>query len=249
MNIEFISLSENTGDYNMSLDLRLAEVAGKGRFFLRFYRWNPYCISLGALQKQEEIDNELAKKDNIDITRRPTGGRAIFHSEEITYSIACPTSFGISAKQLYEKASRAIIKGLAYYDSRLKSLELAEEHPNFFEALKKNTGSICFANSAKNEIKFKDKKVVGSAQRKFNNSLLQHGSIICGPKHMEITKYLNLDEEQKKNAYEEMKEKTISLSEILDKDVSDYEVISECLLKGFHEEFKIDIKQIEEKEI
>jgi len=229
----------------MSFDLYLAEMAADGRCFLRFYRWNPYCISLGATQKIEEINQELAKKDNIDIARRPTGGRAILHAEEVTYSIVLPANSGISAKELYEKTSKAIIKGLIFYDSRLNSLSLVEEQPNFFEALKKKSGAICFANSAKNEIKYFSKKVVGSAQRKMNSSLLQHGSIICGPKHLDIVNYLVLSEEDKKIARKEMEEKTISLSEILNEEASDYFKISDCLLKGFQKEFDFRIKEIE----
>jgi len=114
MTFEFIPLQEHTGSFNMSFDLYLAEMAADGRCFLRFYRWNPYCISLGATQKIEEINQELAKKDNIDIARRPTGGRAILHAEEVTYSIVLPANSGISAKELYEKTSKAIIKGFSF---------------------------------------------------------------------------------------------------------------------------------------
>jgi lipoate-protein ligase A len=86
----FINTGANTGKYNMDFDLHLADKCRPGETFLRLYRWNPYCISLGANQDILSVNADKAAADNIDIVIRPTGGRAILHAEEITYSVVIP---------------------------------------------------------------------------------------------------------------------------------------------------------------
>jgi lipoate-protein ligase A len=82
-----IEYSTNTGIYNMEYDLSLLSNCKKDTAFLRFYGWQPECISLGANQSFDDIDLLLAKNNNIDVVKRPTGGRAILHADELTYSV------------------------------------------------------------------------------------------------------------------------------------------------------------------
>lgn len=228
----------NSGDYNMSFDIQLAEECKDNELFFRLYRWNPYTISLGANQTINDVDLVKTKSDGIDIVKRPTGGRAIFHSEELTYSVIVPLSFGLLPKEIYRSVSEALVVGLLKYDSRLNQTALESVQPNFPEILKSNSGSICFASTAKNEIKFSGKKLIGSAQKKMKNVVLQHGSILCGTKHKELLNYLTFPNELKSEIIAEMNEKTIEIETILNEKV-DYKRLRNCLTLGFEEYFGI----------
>ncbi|MCK5278742.1 MAG: hypothetical protein KAK04_09390, partial [Cyclobacteriaceae bacterium] len=89
---KFIDSGDNTGSYNMELDMKLARTLNPGQAILRLYRWKPYCISLGANQPQDSLNIEKVINDKLDFVKRPTGGRAILHAEELTYSVIYPSN-------------------------------------------------------------------------------------------------------------------------------------------------------------
>lgn len=248
MIFHLIDDSAHSGQYNMSFDTRLAEECKEDEFFLRLYQWNPYTLSLGANQSFDDVDLEKAQQDNIDVVKRPTGGRAIFHSEEITYSVIVPLSFGLSPKGIYHAVSEALIHGLLKYSNELNKTTLETLQPNFPEVLKSKSGSICFASTAKNEVKFFGKKLIGSAQKKMKNIVLQHGSILCGTKHKELVNYLTLPQELKSELIDEVEEKTIEIETIL-KEKVDYKRLRNCLTLGFEEYFGIKFSSTKAVEI
>jgi lipoate-protein ligase A len=234
----FINSGSNTGRYNMDYDLQLAKNYKDDEIVLRLYKWDPYCISLGANQSPDSINSKLAHQDNIDVVIRPTGGRAVLHAEELTYSVVYPLDFFSSAKDIYCQINLAILKGLKIYDSRLSSFELENHQPDFAEIYKKENNAVCFAVSAKSEIKYSGKKIVGSAQRKFEKVLLQHGSILCGPFHKKITNYLNLKDEKKEEIEKEIGCNTIELGSILNEKM-DYSRLTLSLCQGFEEHYNM----------
>lgn len=238
MKWHFIDSGFNTGEFNMKFDLELANHCKKDDAYFRLYRWKPYCISIGANQSFEDINLEKAKNDGIDVVKRPTGGRAILHAEEWTYSVIYPMNYEYSPKEIYHKISRALIKGLEIYDNIFTNCELENIQPNFPKLLEEPTGVLCFASTAKNEVKFDGKKLIGSAQRKLNNSILQHGSILCGSFHQKLADYLYVDEETKIALHNELNLKTIEMETILNKKI-DYEELKNCLVKGFEKEWQI----------
>ena len=170
MNWSFINTGFNTGKFNMDLDLELVNTASKDNVVLRLYRWSPYCISLGSNQKENSVDVVKAKEDKIDVVKRPTGGRAILHAEELTYSIVYPLDDSIPPKNLYHEINLALKNGLARYDSIFEEIELENQQPHFPSFYKEEISALCFAISAKSEINFNGKKLVGSAQRKMGNT-------------------------------------------------------------------------------
>jgi lipoate-protein ligase A len=239
MNWEVILSGENTGKFNMDFDLELAK-SFPSIPVLRLYRWKPYCISLGANQRIDEVNIEKAKADNIDVVKRPTGGRAILHSEELTYSVVFPIELNYSAKAIYNEINLALKSGLMFYDSSLEQLELEHEQVDFKKFYKEDKSAICFAVSSKSEINFNDMKLVGSAQRKIGKVVLQHGSILCGDYHLRITDYLNFDDERKIEIRNEIAGTTIDLKSILNQEIN-YEHLSECIIQGFKKHFNADV--------
>lgn len=238
MNWRVLDTGTNTGNFNMKLDIALAELCNSNEAMLRFYRWDPFCISLGANQKIEEIDTQKAQKDGIDVVFRPTGGRAILHTEELTYSVIYPIDSNSSLRNIYHEINLALIKGLQNYHSKLAALEMEDVQPNFSSVYKSQIGTLCFAVPAKSEIKFNGRKLVGSAQKKMKHHILQHGSILCGEYHLKIVDYLNLPDEQSIEMKQELTSKTTDLYSILNETI-DYSKLTKCLIAGFEEHFFI----------
>ena len=248
MNWKFLNSGVNSGKFNMEFDVFLADNFEQGNAILRLYRWNPYCISLGANQSFEDIDTSKTRYHQIDVVKRPTGGRAILHSQELTYSVIYPIEPTTSAKNIYNEINLALRKGLINFDARLEAIDLEHAQPDFKEFYKSEISAICFAVSAKSELNYNGKKLVGSAQRKLGNVILQHGSILCGEYHKRIVNYLNVNEEKRDEMLNEISSTTIDLKSALNVDV-DYAKLSTSILNGFKEHFNSDFEEIEQSSL
>src|ERR1035437_4526850 len=103
----------STGAENMRRDAAMVEeVSRTPNGIVRLYSWQPYAVSLGYNQDASAIDSARCADLGIDIVRRPTGGRAVLHAEEITYAIATPLN-GFTAQEWYARIHHAIARGLA----------------------------------------------------------------------------------------------------------------------------------------
>ena len=239
MDWNLVVSGSNTGKYNMEFDLDLVSDYNNTSAYLRFYQWEPFCISLGANQNIEDINESAALDQNIETVKRPTGGRAILHAEELTYSVVMPLDKNkFTAKQLYEKISLALVEGLKKYSSHLKNVELENQQPHFPSLLKQQSGVLCFASTAKSEVKFEGKKLIGSAQRKMGDKILQHGSILCGGFHRKLPEFLNVSEEIKPALKNEVDEHTTEIEKIIG-DKVDYQKLTNCLIEAFQENWGI----------
>lgn len=138
---------------------------------LRFYAWMPPCVSLGRSQSAMELDLKACRVAGIDCVRRPTGGRAILHRDELTYSICMPLHDPRSAGDILE-SYRRISDGLA---EGLRSLGLVVECAR--PGGERSSSAACFDAPADHEITIGGRKMVGSAQFRARGALLQHGSL------------------------------------------------------------------------
>ncbi len=231
------------GTYNMEYDEHLAHQLQDGKILptLRIYGWKPHCISLGYNQNENEINKEQCKKLGIDIVRRATGGRAILHAEELTYSVVMFAE-NFSIQEMSASISKALVRGLQLLGA---NVEYSTTQPKFSSLYKNPTSVPCFTSSAKYEIHFQGKKLVGSAQRRFSSPhakevLLQHGSILIGTAHKKLTDVLVIDEKTKMIIQQELQEKTTELSTILKKNIS-FDEVAEAIKKGFEEEWMITL--------
>lgn len=245
----FIDSGAKTGVYNMGFDLSLVERCREtGDSFLRFYKWQPYAISLGYNQLRLsggiKINTDKCAADGIDVVERPTGGRAVLHSHELTYSVVMKTNRQI--RDTYRDISVAIVNGLKLIEpanKRLEELSFTKETPDLLKLIKTGMYNLCFNSQIKNEINFRGRKLVGSAQRKFGDVILQHGSILIGEHHKTITDYLTATEEQKAELHKEINEKTSCLNEILNREVN-YAETAKALFKGFESSYNIKFATI-----
>lgn len=237
MKWQLLNTGSNSGVFNMGFDIDLARNSKPGQAVLRLYRWRPYCISLGAHQRIDSVNLNKAADDNIEVVKRPTGGRAILHSEELTYSVIFPLSENLSAKDIYHDINLALMEGLKIYNSKLNEIEPESSQPNFPSFYKQEKSAICFAVPAKSELKYFGKKLVGSAQRKLENTILQHGSILCGPYHLNLVNYLHAENPQALKS--EIENTTTDLGSILNENIY-YDGLAKSIAKGF--EIKFDMK-------
>lgn len=236
MNWQLVGYEKFIGKYNMDFDLQLVKNCDGQTPTLRFYGWEPNCISIGANQSFTEIDQSLASQNNIEVVKRPTGGRAILHAGELTYSVVMPKNPQYTGKELYQNISNAIVNGLRKFNPKLNNVELENTNPNFAELLKESSGALCFASTAKNEIKFNGKKLVGSAQRKLGTTILQHGSILISTYHQNLVNYLNISDSDKKKLNAEIRNKTTEISSIINDEVNILQ-LQENIIEGFEKIF------------
>ena len=173
--MEFIPYEVKTGYENMQIDSNLLEYAIKNKLkepIFRLYGWSPACVSLGRNQKSDFLDLEFLKQNNIDYVRRLTGGRALLHDNEITYSYICPVSFlenGENVVNSYKEISKILIDAFKKLDIELD-----------FGGTKKVNGhkDYCMLVSTGADLCYKNRKLIGSAQLRKEGYIMQHGSIL-----------------------------------------------------------------------
>jgi len=157
----------------MALDEALLEAvrAGQSPPTLRFYGWSPACLSLGAFQPVQAVDAAACRELGIDLVRRPTGGGAVLHDQEVTYSVVLPPAVaGRRPRETYLRISLALLRGLDRLGVRA-GFAPAGSH-------RKSAGPSCFARASDFEVLVDGRKVVGSAQVWRSGSLLQHGAVL-----------------------------------------------------------------------
>ncbi|HWP81512.1 MAG TPA: lipoate--protein ligase family protein [Bacteroidota bacterium] len=250
MRWRFLHSGVNPGDYNMRLDRSLADELHRGvdGSTIRVYGWHPPAISIGYHQSEGAIDREKAAAEGIDVVRRPTGGRAILHSDELTYCVVTVVDRD-EVPVIYGRINAALLAGLRQLGVPA-SLSFVQPH---FPSLYKNASStVCFSNSARSEIQVEGKKLVGSAQRRSARNdgkvvILQHGSILIGPDHQRIVEFLRLTSEQKDALQSELKAKTIDLKSVLG-EVS-FDEVASAVRYGFETSWGIQFELAETEPI
>ena len=226
-----IDSERHNGRFNMDFDLGLVGQFGRtGMPILRFYGWKPYCISLGRNQELSDIDVALADREGVEIVKRPTGGKAVLHAEELTYSVVMGTG-GQSVGESYNLISNALVRGLRLLGA---DLQLSQSSADFRKLFRDPSTIPCFSTSAVYEVEYEGRKLVGSAQHRFGEVLLQHGSILIGEFHKEIVKYLRIGNELREKTKKDLDEHTVTLREILGSDVNE-ERVRNAVARGFEE--------------
>jgi lipoate-protein ligase A len=224
------------GKINMKLDEQNATLTSTDSIIrVRLYSWKPYTISLGAHQDILQINEVKAHDLGYDIIRRPTGGRAVLHAEEITYSITMKILNG-TLHQTYALINNAIKIGLEKYG--VKNLEFSRSQPDFKTEYKIGDSASCFNSSALNELTWNGKKIVGSAQRRYDDTLLQHGSILIGDEHLNLINCLSCYNENELSIDKmklRLKSKTATIKQTLNSDNINFNEIANSLKQGFED--------------
>ena len=246
MRWHFRNTGFSPGKFNMETDESLAAgLAGSaapagptgsdsagGIPLLRVYGWKPHAVSIGFHQRMEHFDLRALQRAGIDIVRRPTGGRAILHADEITYSVVMPAE-GRSPREIYHLISAGLLAALQTLGVEAQLADPAEGDERNPAARDDPRSVPCFSSSAKYEIQFDGRKLVGSAQRRYGGTVLQHGSVLLGPGHRRIVEFLSSEGRSARPRLEaDLAKRTIDAGTILNREVPFGEA-ARALKKGF----------------
>jgi len=194
------------------------------------YAWAPPCLSLGAHQPFTDVDEAALQARGWDVVRRPTGGRAILHTDELTYSVTAPiTDPRVRGDVLasYQRLSRALLWALqrlgvpASWESSREAWQAEGQRP------------VCFEVPAVYEIKVQGRKLVGSAQARRVRGVLQHGTL---PLYGDITRILDVlrfpDEAARERARARLRERATTLEALLGRRPS-WDEVAQAVVDGF----------------
>jgi len=218
------------GALNMAVDAAILSAIGRNEVppTLRLYRWDPPCISLGYSQPYADLDQDLLRTRGWEVVRRPTGGRAILHTDELTYAVIGPKSdprLKGGLLQSYRRLSSAL-------SSSLKILGLPVEihsgkNPDA------NNQPVCFENPSDFEITVEGKKIIGSAQARKKEGILQHGTLPLVGDLSRITQVLQYSTpDHKDQAAALLLQKASTVESVLKREVS-WEESAQAFKIGF----------------
>lgn len=227
--------------WNMALDEAILELFPQVKIpTLRLYRWSIPTLSIGYSQSADQIDLEECKRSGVAFVRRPTGGRAVFHDQELTYSLIHPLTGMGSVNESHRRINQALALGLrqlglpAELEMRMKR---SFRSPRSFSP-------ACFDTPSYSELTVNGKKVIGSAQTRRRQAILEHGSI---PLELDLEKLLPLlkfEGISKERAKETLCKRAGSLNQFSRKNLS-IEEVKRAVRKGFAGRFGAELREAE----
>lgn len=185
------AIRPDDGPTNMAIDVALLEsVKAGGAPVLRLYRWDPACLSFGRNQPTRgRYDAAAAADRGIDLVRRPTGGQAVLHDDELTYAVIARVSVIGKPRAAYRRINEALVDGLgrlgvaamvAGSESVAVDVDSGGETGVAAPPGGPDWDAACFRRPERGEVVVGGAKLVGSAQRMESRTILQHGSILVG---------------------------------------------------------------------
>ena len=212
----------STAFTNMAVDRAVLVTSSEGKVppTVRFYGWKPSAISIGYFQSlEEEVDLDTCRKLGVDYVRRITGGGAVFHEEELTYSIIIPETHSQIPKNILKSYGRicgAVMKGLDNLGIESKYVPI-------------------------NDIITGGKKISGNAQTRKAKIVLQHGTVLTDVDVDKMFSVLKVPNEKiKDKLIADVKQRVTSIKHVLGKEIR-FEDVSKAMKIGFEEEFNVDL--------
>lgn len=243
---------------NMAIDEAILSSVASGESLptLRFFDWSPPCLSLGHAQDVEGVDLDRLKSLGYGIVRRPTGGKAILHIDEITYSIVTkqddPRVEG-GIVESYRRLSEGLMRGLELMDllARNDRTSSPVRPDRFSKPVRSEENPICFEVPSNYEITVIGKKLIGSAQARKRGMVLQHGSLPLRGDIARICDVLKFEnDETREKVKDRVRGRAITLEEALMR-VVPYQTVAQALGQGFKERLNLELVEGEltEKEM
>lgn|SRR3989338_786936 len=218
MEFRFIQDGFNPAAQNMALDEAVMKnCVAYGKPTLRFYRWKPSAVSIGYFQSlEQEVDTAKCRELGVDVVRRSTGGGAVFHDAELTYSFVCPVDAALTPKNILD-SYRHICGGLIHGFREL---------------------GLMAAFVPLNDLVVNGKKVSGNAQTRREKTLLQHGTILID---VDVDKMFSLlkvpNEKIRDKLISDVKQRVTSINREAGKAYA-YDEVAQAMKKGFERHFK-----------
>jgi lipoate-protein ligase A len=221
---------EAEGATNMSMDEAILAnvVEGASLPTLRLYGWSPPCLSLGRNQPLADVDLGACRDAGVDVVRRPTGGRAILHTEELTYSLALPQTDPRVAEGVLESYRRLSVGLLAGLHGL--GVEASQAPEQGKESVDRT--AICFETPSGYEITVGARKLMGSAQWRARGGVLQHGTLPLSGDLTRIVNYLAISQGDRVMQRRRLRARALTLADALGHAVG-FSQAAEVLANGF----------------
>ena len=229
------------GAWNMALDEAILETVGRRGSLptLRLYAWEPACLSLGYAQPYTDVDIPRLQAHGWELVRRPTGGRAVLHTDELTYSVIAPLNeprVAGTVLESYHRLAHALVEALNLLGMKV------EVNENPASAHSTRTNPVCFEVPSSYEITVGGKKLIGSAQSRRKEGVLQHGSL---PLTGDLTRILQVlafpDEKSRNGAAERLLKRAITVETALKRNVS-WDEAARAAVIAFKTELALDLQ-------
>lgn len=227
----------------MALDEAILEAVREDRAppTLRFYAWDPPCLSIGYAQSVMDTDRASIEVMGWDLVRRATGGKAILHTDEITYSISAPADYPLFVNGVlpsYKRISLALIAGL-------ERMGLEPELNITDPPIQNNANPVCFQNPGAFEITVAGKKLVGSAQLRRSGAVLQHGSLpLWGDLSRICLALAYANDQDREQAMEQVSLHAITVEHVLG-DALTWSESARHLTAGFKESLQLEFSNLD----
>jgi lipoyl(octanoyl) transferase len=247
------------GFWNMAVDEAILEsaIAGKSLATLRLYAWEPACLSLGYAQPVADVDRLALEKRGFELVRRPTGGRAILHGDELTYSVIGTENdprLGGGVLESYCNLSQALLEALHLLGIPAEALEKPFTPGPPTENLMlggspahKSTAQnpVCFEVPSNYEITSGGKKLVGSAQARRKEGILQHGTLLLSGDLTRIVRVLKFrDEAARERASSRLVERAAT-AEIAAGRIISWEEAAQAYIQAFARVLNLELEPAE----
>jgi lipoate-protein ligase A len=237
------------GAWNMAMDEAILEHTGRGDVppTLRLYTWDPPCLSLGRAQPFADVDTDRLQAHGWDVVRRITGGRAILHTDELTYSVTGPADEPHLAGSILESYNRLAGALLAAVHALGLPVEMKEGKADSSG----QTNPVCFEVPSTYEITVGGKKLIGSAQARRKEGVLQHGSLPLTGDLTRICQALTfLDESARGNAMKRLLERATTVGSVLGREVM-LETAEQAFIRAFEAQLGLtfEVRELSESEL
>jgi lipoate-protein ligase A len=245
-----VTTSPACGAWNMAIDEVILRSIGREEALptLRLYAWQPPCLSLGYAQPFNDVDITSLTDYGWDLVRRPTGGRAILHTDELTYAVIAPENeprLAGGVLESYQRLSEAILLALRVLGIEAQARVKPSPAPTQPSVLTEETNQnpVCFEVPSNYEITVNGKKLVGSAQARKKEGVLQHGSLLLGGDLSRISRVLAFkDEQARASAATRLLDRATTAETILKRKVT-WEEAALAIVEGFKGKLNIKFKQ------
>lgn len=222
----------------MAIDEALLQAVEQGQSqpILRLYSWQPPTLSLGYSQPYADVDLSALKARGWGLVRRPTGGRAILHTDELTYAVILPLDHPLAAGGVlasYQRLSKGLLLALQQLGL---AVEIEQETTLTAEA---RSNPVCFEVPSAYELTVQGKKLIGSAQTRRRRAMLQHGSLPLHGDLSRICQVLHFETKTaRRKAQHRLLERAGTVENLLNRRAS-WEEANQALQNGFSQAFQI----------
>ncbi|MCC5891073.1 lipoate--protein ligase family protein [Exiguobacterium sp.] len=242
-----LTTKDHTPAENMAIDEAVATFVARGELkpTLRFYSWAPHAISVGRFQRAtRDLDRARLKTNDIPVVRRLTGGRAVLHADELTYSVILPEtmpSLPTNVIESYRLLTEGVRRGYQSLGVPAEfSVPLTDADR---EALRKPKSAVCFDAASYYELAVDGRKIAGSAQVRHQGAVLQHGSIPLSIDDDVLFDCFSMEADEKARAKERFSGKAVALNETLGRTIA-FDEVAAAFTDGFRDAFDLTFEPL-----